>query len=155
MGAPWTSLRVYMSIKRDNDHFQGSRHSKCSPSPVPQLVKNLPASAGEAREEGLIPGSGRSPRDGNGYSLQYSRLKKYKDRGTWWGYSPRGCKELRQDCIDKNNYLRMCWKMGKGNSQYLYLGTADSRSWSVNSGVGWASVPSPDWGGGKGHPNCR
>ena len=31
--------------------------------------------AGDARDAGLIPGSGRSPGEGNGYPLQYSCLK--------------------------------------------------------------------------------
>ena len=30
------------------------------------MVKNLPANAGDARDTGLIPGSGRSPGEGNG-----------------------------------------------------------------------------------------
>ena len=33
---------------------------------------------------GLIPGSGRSPVEGNGYPLQYSCLEDPKDRGAWW-----------------------------------------------------------------------
>ena len=44
-------------------------------------VKNLPANAGD---EGLIPGSGRSPGEENGNSLQYSCLKNSMDRRTWW-----------------------------------------------------------------------
>ena len=36
------------------------------------MVKSLPASAEEARDAGLIPGSGRSPGEGNGNPLQYS-----------------------------------------------------------------------------------
>ena len=36
---------------------------------VAQMVKNPPAKAGDA---GLIPGSGRSPGEENGYTLQYS-----------------------------------------------------------------------------------
>ena len=32
---------------------------------------------------GLIPGSGRSPVEGNGNSLQYSRLKNPVDGGAW------------------------------------------------------------------------
>ena len=32
---------------------------------------------------GLIPGSGRSPRDGNGNTLQYSCLENPMDRGVW------------------------------------------------------------------------
>ena len=37
-----------------------------------QVVKNLPANAGEARDSSSIPGSGRSPGGGNGTPLQYS-----------------------------------------------------------------------------------
>ena len=44
------------------------------------MINNLPANAGGA---GLIPGPGRSPREGNGYSLQYSSLENPMDRGTW------------------------------------------------------------------------
>jgi len=35
-------------------------------------VKNLPANAGDTRDMGLIPGSGRSPGEGNNNPLQYS-----------------------------------------------------------------------------------
>ena len=34
---------------------------------------------------GLIPGSGRSPREGNGNPLQYSCLENPTDRGAWQG----------------------------------------------------------------------
>ena len=44
------------------------------------VVKNLPANAGDA---GLIPGSGRSPRERNGNPCQYSCLGKSMDRGAW------------------------------------------------------------------------
>ena len=39
------------------------------------LVKNLPANAGNIRDQDLIPGSGRSPGEGNVNPLQYSCLK--------------------------------------------------------------------------------
>ena len=39
------------------------------------MVKNLPANAGDARDTGSIPGSGRSPGVGNGTPLQYSCLE--------------------------------------------------------------------------------
>ena len=45
------------------------------------MIKNLTASAGEV---GLIPGSGRSPGEGNGNPLQYSFLGYPMDRGAWW-----------------------------------------------------------------------
>ena len=45
-----------------------------------QLVKNLPCNAGDL---GSIPGLGRFPGEGNGYSLQYSCLENSMDRGAW------------------------------------------------------------------------
>ena len=42
------------------------------------------ASACNAGDMGLIPGSGRSPGEGNGNSLQYSCLENSMDRGAWW-----------------------------------------------------------------------
>ena len=41
----------------------------------------------------LIPGSGRSPGEGNGNLLQYSCLENSMDRGTWQ-LQFVGCKEL-------------------------------------------------------------
>ena len=48
------------------------------------VVKDSPANAGDARDMGLIPGSGRSPGVGNGNPLQYSCLKTSMDRRAWW-----------------------------------------------------------------------
>ena len=48
------------------------------------MVKNPPANAGDARDVGLIPGSGRSPGVGNGNPLQCSCLEDLMDRGVWW-----------------------------------------------------------------------
>ena len=42
------------------------------------------ASACNAGDLGLIPGSGRSPGEGNGNPLQYSCLENPMDRGAWW-----------------------------------------------------------------------
>ena len=36
------------------------------------------------RDLGSIPGLGRSPGEGKGYPLQYSRLENFMDRGAWW-----------------------------------------------------------------------
>ena len=48
------------------------------------LVKNLPANAGDTGDVGLIPGSRRSPIEGNDNPLQYSFLGNPMDRGAWW-----------------------------------------------------------------------
>ena len=45
------------------------------------VVKNSPANAGDM---GLIPDSGRSPREGNGNLLPYSCLEMPVDRRAWW-----------------------------------------------------------------------
>ena len=42
------------------------------------------ASAYNAGDQGSIPGSGRSPGEGNSNPLQYSCLGNSIDRGTWW-----------------------------------------------------------------------
>ena len=47
------------------------------------MVKKPPANAGDVRDTGLSPRSGRSPGEGNGNPLQYSCLENAMDRGTW------------------------------------------------------------------------
>ena len=51
--------------------------------PCGSVVKNPPANAGATGDTGSIPGSGRSPGEGNGNSLQYSCLENPTDRGAW------------------------------------------------------------------------
>ena len=41
-------------------------------------------SACNSGDPASIPGLGRSPREGNGYLLQYFCLENPMDRGTWW-----------------------------------------------------------------------
>ena len=53
-------------------------------SQVAPVVKNLSANAGDIRDVGSIPGSGRSPGGEQGNPLQYSCLKNPMNRGTWW-----------------------------------------------------------------------
>ena len=48
------------------------------------VVKNPPAKAGGTRDTSSIPGSGRSPGEGNGTPLQYSCLAFSMDRGACW-----------------------------------------------------------------------
>ena len=45
------------------------------------VVKTLPANAGDARDTGSIPESGRSPEVGNGNPLWYSGLE---NPVAWW-----------------------------------------------------------------------
>ena len=44
------------------------------------MIKNPPTNAGDLRDVGSVPGSGRSPGGGNGKPLQYSWLENTMDR---------------------------------------------------------------------------
>ena len=59
---------------------------------VAQLVNNPPTNAGDSRERGSIPGSGRSPGEGNGNPLQYSCLENSHGQRSLVGYNPWGPK---------------------------------------------------------------
>ena len=60
------------------------------------VVKNLPANAGDIKDVGLIPESGRSPGGRHGMSLQYSCLENPVDRGAWWATVHAGPKSQTQ-----------------------------------------------------------
>ena len=76
-------------VRRTTQESQGPR-SRDLPRPTASLrqahvlmVKNPPASAGDVRDTGSIPGSGRSPGGGRSNPLQYSCLENSTDRGAW------------------------------------------------------------------------
>ena len=54
------------------------------------MVQNPPANAGDV---GSIPGSGRSPGEGNSNPLQYYCLEGPMNRGAWWAIVPGVTKE--------------------------------------------------------------
>ena len=58
------------------------------------VTKNLPANAGDTRDSGSIPGSGRSPGGEHGNPLQYSCLENPIDGGAWWATVHGVTKEL-------------------------------------------------------------
>ena len=47
------------------------------------MIKNLPANGGNTKDKDLIPGSGRSPGEGNGNPLLHSYLENLMDRRAW------------------------------------------------------------------------
>ena len=71
-------------------------------------VKNLSANA---EDPGLIPGSGRSPGEGNGNSLQYSCLENPMDRGAWQA-AAHGVSRVRHNLATEPPpyviYIQMC-----------------------------------------------
>ena len=67
-----------MRIRQDNRHDKSVTNGLIA-FPGGTVVKNLPANAGDMRDSGSIPGSGRSPGEGNGNPRQYSCLQNSMD----------------------------------------------------------------------------
>ena len=70
-----------------------------------QSLKNLPVMQ---ETLGLIPGSGRSPGEGNGNPLQYSCLGNPKDRGAWQ-VTVHGVMRVRHNLATKPPPERTTW----------------------------------------------
>ena len=96
------------------------------------MVKNPPADAGDTRDLGLIPGSGKSPGVGYGNPLQYSCLENPMDRGTWWATVHGGCKESNRTEVT----LNACTTIYKINSKDLLYSTGQLYSVSFRKRSG-------------------
>ena len=96
-------LPVCMSFSRfplfckDSNHVGLEDHATAVwTSQVAIVVKNLPANAGDARDAGLIPGSGRFPwrRAWKPTLVFLPRAREFHGQRSLAGYSPWGHKEL-------------------------------------------------------------
>ena len=76
------------------------------------VVKNPPATEGDARDMGSTSGSGRLSRRGNGQPLQYSCLENPHGQRSLAGYSPWGHKESDAMELTHNHILRKLPFMG-------------------------------------------
>ena len=86
-GAWWATVHgVAKSWTWLSDEAQNTAHTQFLPltSQTAQWSKNMPANAGDRGDTNSIPGSGRTPGEGNGNPLQCSCLGNPMDRGTWW-----------------------------------------------------------------------
>ena len=72
---------------------EGLRSLPGQPSQVALVGKNQPASAGDVGDAGSVPGSGRSPGEGNGNRLWSACLENPHGQGSLAGYSPWSLKE--------------------------------------------------------------
>ena len=70
------------------------------------MVKNPPANAGDVRDVGSIPESGRSPGGGHGNPLQYSCLENPMVSGVWWA---------------RINWIANCWTQMKQFSMHPHI----------------------------------
>ena len=73
---PILAVMNYHKFSRLKQHMCGF--------PDGSVGKESACSAGDTGDVGSIPGSGRSPGEGNGNPLQYSCLENPMDRGAWW-----------------------------------------------------------------------
>ena len=98
-------IRIYQSITHNDATLKGTTwvyilknlpsHTQIHTQLYCQVVPvNSPANAGDTGDVDLIPGSGRSPVEGNGNPLQYSCLGNPMDRGDWWATVHGITKEL-------------------------------------------------------------
>ena len=74
------------------------------------VVKNPPASA---RDSGSIPGSGRSPGEGNGNPIQYPCLENSMDREPG-GLQSMGSQRVGQDWVTEHTYhipMEVAWRL--------------------------------------------
>ena len=74
--SPYLELEQTIVFGNHHHHHQGLPRQIC--------VKESPANMGDAGDMCSIPGTGRSPGERNGNTLQYSCLFNSMDRGTWW-----------------------------------------------------------------------
>ena len=63
------------------------------------------------RDSGSIPGSGRSPGEGNGNQLQYSCLGNSMDRGAWRATDPGVAKSWTRVSNTQNQGVHRVWSM--------------------------------------------
>ena len=80
------AMAVYFNLNPPNRSLGASQ--------VVLVVKNLPANVGDRKDQGLIPGLGRSSGGRHGSPLQYSCLENSHGQRSLAGYSPQGRKEL-------------------------------------------------------------
>ena len=114
---------------------------------VAQMVEE---SAFNAGDQGLIPGSGRYPGEGNGYSLQYSCLENSKDRGSWWAIV-HGTAKCQAQLSDWHTSKDTEWKQweqrGRGcvwHQAWLLRDVTWTRCWRLK-GASVVMTPTHQW----------
>ena len=91
-------------------HYQAAPDVKVASTgfsrfPAGAVIKSPPANAEDARDVGLIPGSGRSPGAGNGNPFQCSCLENPMARRALAAYTPQGCKESGETECRQTRFL--------------------------------------------------
>ena len=122
-----------------------------------QVVKNLPANAGDLIYKVSILGSGRFPGVGNGNPLHYSCLENSMDRGAWQATVHRVTKirhawsNLGQDSIDHNKLWKILKELGIPEHftfllRNLYTGQ-EATIWTRQGTTDWFKIGKELWQG--------
>ena len=105
------------------------------------VVKNPPANTGDLKERdlGLIPGSERSPGEGNGNPLQYSCLENSMGRGPWWAtvhmvakswtWLKRLCKLQKRERGGQKSHFHACKRILFSNDTKGHYEQQGDRFW--------------------------
>ena len=83
------------------------------------MVKKLPANVGDVKDACSIPGSGRSPGEGNGNPLQHSCLGNPMDKEAEcspWGHT-------ESDVMSKHAQHSLCLNVNRAKSMGCTFGT--------------------------------
>ena len=121
--------------------------------PGDSVLKNPPVNGGEADS---IPGSGRSPGEGNGYPLQCSCLGNSMDRGAWGATVHRVMKSWTQLTDWTTTFMVSCVTIGNQNNLVRFgIFLCTSFAWifwkpglqKAQGGVISPATPDPGTGG--------
>ena len=89
-------ISIHLTLKYHIVHLKNVLHIVCHSS----VGKEFACNAGDLSS---IPGSGRSPGEGNGNQLQYSCLEKPMDRGVWQA-TVHGVARVGHDLVTKQRF---------------------------------------------------
>ena len=81
--------------------------------------KESACNSGDTGDTSLIPGSGRSPGEGNGNPLQYSCLEKSMDRGAWWATVHEVAKSWTVSYFCILFFIKQCQYMTRDKEAFL------------------------------------
>ena len=113
LASPTLASRLFTTEPPGESHFQ-----------VAIVIKNPPANAGDVRDAGLIPGSGRSSGGRNGNPLQCSCLENPMDRGAWWAmvYGVAESNTVEQLSAHTHTHILYLFTFGYAGSSLLQEG---------------------------------
>ena len=111
------------------------------------VVKNPPATAGDARDAGSIPGSEKPPGEGNGNPLQYSCLRNPMDRGAWWATFHGVTKSQTRLSTHAHTWNRI---MDTERRLVVANGEGCERGWGLGIGISRCKLQDREWINNKG-----